>query len=146
VNQNRVGTPAAQDEESAGLVARFALALSAWTERWVPDAFIFALVGTVLVVVAALMATPATVGDVVDAWGRGFWALIPFTLQMSLIIIMGHVLATSGPMRALIRVLAGWPESPRAAVALVTVVALVTSRRGGEGCMTTRALRTVKSG
>ena len=30
----------------------------------------------------------------------GFWELIPFTLQMSLVIITGHVLATSAPMRA----------------------------------------------
>ena len=39
---------------SSGPVARLALALTEWTERWVPDAFIFALLATVLVVVAAL--------------------------------------------------------------------------------------------
>ncbi len=46
---------------------------------------------------------------------------------MSLIIITGHVLATSGPMRRLIRLIAAWPQSPRSAVALVTFFALVTS-------------------
>src|SRR5919204_6363161 len=100
-------------------VARFALALTAWTERWVPDAFIFALVATLLVVGAAIAATPATIGETVDAWGRGFWDLIPFTLQMALVIITGHVLATSAPMGALIRRVAGWPRTPRLAVALV---------------------------
>lgn len=109
------------------MIARLALRLTAWTERWIPDAFIFALLATVLVVVAALTATPATVSQVVDAWGSGFWDLIPFTLQMSLIIITGHVLATSGPMRRLIRAIAGWPEGPRHAVALVTFFALVSS-------------------
>ena len=39
--------------------------------------------------VAALAWTPATAAEVVDAWGGGFWALIPFTMQMSLIIITG---------------------------------------------------------
>ena len=115
------------EEEAAGFLARFALSLTEWTERWVPDAFIFALIGTILVVGAALAVTPATTGEVIDAWGRGFWELIPFTLQMSLIIITGHVLATSVPMRALIRVIAAWPQSPRAAVALVTFFALATS-------------------
>jgi short-chain fatty acids transporter len=109
------------------MIARLALRLTAWTERWIPDAFIFALLATVLVVVAALTATPATFAQVVDAWGNGFWDLIPFTLQMSLIIITGHVLATSGPMRRLIRTIAGWPQSPRHAVALVTFFALVSS-------------------
>jgi short-chain fatty acids transporter len=109
------------------MIARLALRLTAWTERWIPDAFIFALLATVLVVVAALAATPATLPQVVDAWGNGFWDLIPFTLQMALIIITGHVLATSGPMRWLIQMIAGWPGSPRNAVALVTFFALVSS-------------------
>jgi short-chain fatty acids transporter len=77
-----------------------------------------------VVFVAALAATPATLGQTLDAWGRGFWDLIPFTLQMALVIITGHVLATSHPMRRLIRLIAGWPRSPRAAVALVTFFAL----------------------
>jgi short-chain fatty acids transporter len=113
--------------EQPGPVARAALALTDWTERWVPDAFIFALVATVLVIVAALTATPATLLQTVDAWGRGFWDLIPFTLQMALVIITGHVLATSPPMGRLIRTIASWPQSPRGAVALVTFFALASS-------------------
>jgi short-chain fatty acids transporter len=46
---------------------------------------------------------------------------------MSLIIITGQVLATSPPMGRLIRRVAGWPQSPRAAVALVTLFALASS-------------------
>src|SRR2546429_8248166 len=110
-----------------GPVARAALALTDWAERWVPDAFIFALLATVLVVVAALTATTATTLQIVDAWGRGFWELIPFTLQMALIIITGHVLATSAPMQRVIRAVASWPRTPKSAVALVTVFALVSS-------------------
>ena len=113
--------------DKPGLVARMALAFTAWTERWVPDAFIFALLATAIVVGAALVWTPATPGQVVDAWGNGFWDLIPFTLQMALIIITGHVLATSAPMGRLIRAIAAWPTSPSAGVAVVTFFALVSS-------------------
>jgi short-chain fatty acids transporter len=118
-------TPA--EDEQPGLVARAALRLTAWTERWIPDAFIFALIATVLVFIAALVWTPSTAGQVIDIWGGGFWDLIPFTLQMSLIIITGHVLATSAPMRAAIRSVAGWASTPRGAVALVTFFAMFTS-------------------
>jgi short-chain fatty acids transporter len=114
-------------EQSPGVIARAALTFTAWTERWIPDAFIFALLATVVVVVAALAATPATAPQIVDAWGNGFWDLIPFTLQMSLIIITGHVLASSAPMGRVIRSIAGWPRNPRSAVALVTFFALVSS-------------------
>ena len=114
-------------DEQPGIVARAALRLTAWTERWIPDAFIFALLATVLVFGAALIWTPSTPFQVIDSWGGGFWDLIPFTLQMSLIIITGHVLATSAPMRATIRFIAGWAGTPRGAVALVTFFAMLTS-------------------
>ncbi len=124
---SREPAPGLPSEEAPGLVGRAALALTLWAERWVPDAFIFALLGTAIVVVAALVWTPATVGQVVDAWGSGFWGLIPFTLQMALIIITGHVLATSAPMRRGIVSIAEWPRTPRGAVALVAFFAMVTS-------------------
>jgi short-chain fatty acids transporter len=109
------------------VLARLALALTDWAERWIPDAFIFALAATFLVAAAALGATPSTVSQVVDAWGRGFWDLIPFTLQMSLIIMTGHVLASSPPMQRVIRAIASWPRTPKSAVALVAFFSLATS-------------------
>ncbi len=109
------------------MIGRAALALTAWTERWIPDAFIFALAATVIVVVAALTWTGATAGQIVDAWGGGFWGLSPITMQMSLVIITGHVLATSAPMRTVIRAIAGWPQTPRGAVAMVAFFAMASS-------------------
>jgi short-chain fatty acids transporter len=123
-----VSSPGLTDtSDRPGPVARLALALTAWTERWIPDAFIFALLATLIVVGAALVATPSTPGQIVDAWGRGFWDLIAFTLQMALVIITGHVLATSPPMVRMIRAIAAWPSTPRGAVAVVTLFALGTS-------------------
>lgn len=113
--------------DAPGLVGRAALAMTAWTERWVPDAFIFALAATVLVVVAAVTWSGAPAAQVVDAWGAGFWGLIPFTMQMALIIITGHVLATSAPMRRVILGIAGWPQTPRGAVAMVAFFAMASS-------------------
>ena len=121
----RAGGP--DTDERPGLIGQAAISLTAWTERWVPDAFIFALLATAIVVVAALTWTPATAGQVIDAWGGGFWSLIPFTMQMSLIIITGHVLATAAPMRAAISTIAGWPQTPRGAVALVAFFAMASS-------------------
>ncbi len=111
----------------AGLLARMALVITAWTEKWVPDAFIFALLATVVVLVAGVVFTPSSLPQVIDAWGKGFWELIPFTLQMSLVIITGYVLATSKPVGNVIRGLASWPTTPRQAVALVTFFAMTSS-------------------
>jgi short-chain fatty acids transporter len=122
-NSDSVKTP----PESAGFLARIALALTAWTERWVPDAFIFALIATLIVIVAGVAFTPSTLPQVIDAWGKGLWELIPFTLQMALIIITGHVLATSPPVGKIIRRVAAWPTTPRNAVALVAFFAMASS-------------------
>ncbi|SFF28600.1 Short chain fatty acid transporter, partial [Dyella marensis] len=64
-----------------GALARAALRSSAWAERWFPDAWVFAALGVILVAAAALAfgATPAVT---VNAFGDGFWSLIPFTMQM----------------------------------------------------------------
>src|SRR3954465_8863798 len=113
--------------EQPGVLARIALAMTDWTERWVPDAFIFALLATLIVVIAGVACPPSTLPQVIDAWGKGFWELIPFTLQMALIIITGYVLASSPPIGRVIRALAAWPRSPRHAVALVAFFAMGSS-------------------
>jgi short-chain fatty acids transporter len=113
--------------EETGILARIALALTDWTERWIPDAFVFALLATLIVVVAGVAFTPSTLPQVIDAWGKGFWELIPFTLQMALIIITGYVLATSQPVGRVIRKVAAWPKTPRNAVALVAFFAMASS-------------------
>ena len=55
--------------------------------------------------------------------------MLPFTLQMAMVIITGHVLATSRPDAPPdSRFVAGWPSTPRAAVAMVTFFALASPR------------------
>jgi short-chain fatty acids transporter len=126
------------DVEREGLLARAALRFTAFTEKWLPDAFGFVLVGTFVVLVFGLVTGEpllkrpdnpvATKGfGMVDAWGIGFWSLITFTLQMAMIIIGGYAVATSRPIARLITRLARIPKSPRAAVAFVASVAMLAS-------------------
>src|SRR5688572_5103180 len=119
--------PTTSPPAKAGFLARMALALTDWSERWVPDAFVFALIATLVVIGAAVAFTPSSLPQVIDAWGKGLWELIPFTLQMALIIITGHVLATSQPVGRVIRRVAAWPATPRNAVALVAFFAMASS-------------------
>src|SRR2546430_7087878 len=95
--------------EPAGI--RLGLAISDWTERWFPDAFVFALVGIVVVFVAGLLLgrSPA---QMTRYFGGGFWSLIPFTMQMALIVIFGYVVASSPPVYRLVQWLATIPETP----------------------------------
>ena len=109
-----------------GPLQRIALALTRFAERWLPDAFVFALAATVLVFVAGLaIGVPA--GELVAAWGNGFPDLLAFAMQMSLVIVTGYVVATARPVRRAIDALARIPRSARGAVALVAAFAMATS-------------------
>ncbi|MCS6899478.1 MAG: TIGR00366 family protein [Myxococcales bacterium] len=113
--------------EPRNAVERVASVFTRWAERWIPDAFVFALVATGLVVGAAVLSGRAGVGQVLRAWGDGFWELLPFTLQMVLVIITGYVLATTRLVYRGITWLASLPSEPRRAVAMVTLLAMLSS-------------------
>lgn len=103
-----------------------AVLLTDWTERWIPDAFVFALVATVLVFGAGLLAGASAL-QLVDAWGKGFWGLLAFTLQMCLVILGGHVVADAAPVRRAIDRLALIPSTSKGAAAFVAFFAMATS-------------------
>jgi short-chain fatty acids transporter len=117
---------AGREQEPEGLLARAAGACTAWAERWIPDAFVFALAAMALVIVAAV-ASGAHPKDVALAWGSGFWELLGFTLQMSLIIITGYVVATARPVYRVIAALASLPRTARGAIAMVAFFAMASS-------------------
>lgn len=112
--------------DSAGLFARLGMGLADWSQKWFPDAFVFALVGLIIVFVAGLIAGVGA-RNLVKYFGDGFWGLIPFTMQMAMIIIGGFVVATSPPVHRLIKKLAKIPRTPRGAVAFVVFFSMMTS-------------------
>src|SRR5438046_1766513 len=105
---------------------RVGIAISDWTERWFPDAFVFALVGIVVVFVAGLLLGRGP-AQLTHDFGGGFWSLIPFTMQMALIVIFGYVVASSPPVYRLVQWLATIPKTPRTAVAWIALFATVSS-------------------
>lgn len=123
---------AAKDQQSGlpqgapGAFVPLALALADWSQRWFPDAFVFALLA-LLVVFAGGMLAGTGIRDLVKDFGTGFWSLIPFTMQMTMVIVGGYVVGTSPPVYRLIRVLARVPRSARSAVAFVAFVSMVSS-------------------
>ena len=93
-------------------------------QRYLPDAFIFALILTVLVFLLGLVVTPSSATEMVTHWGDGFWDLLAFTMQMSLIVITGYMLASAPAVTLLLRRLSLFAHTPVQAIVLVTIVAL----------------------
>lgn len=96
-------------------------------ERFIPSSLMFSILLTAIVAVLALILTPTAPVDVLMGWGNGLSGLLAFMTQMALILLLGHILANTGPVRALLTALARVPRSAVQAYSFVFVVAALAS-------------------
>ena len=96
-------------------------------ERFIPSALVFAIVLTFIVALLALVLTDTGPVDIVTGWGEGLSGLLEFMTQMALILLLGHTLANTGPVRRLLASLGGIPTTVLQAYLFVFVVAAVAS-------------------
>lgn len=115
-----------QQTEEQGIMARVGGKLADWSERWFPDAYVFAAVAVVLVAGISLAMGRRPI-EVANDFGKSFWSLVPFTMQMAFVIITGYVVAVSKPVKKVLIVLAEVPKTPKFAVAYVGLVAMLAS-------------------
>ena len=95
--------------------------------RWLPDAFLFAIILTLVVFVAALLVTDNTPIDMLVYWGSdtGFWGLLSFTMQMCLVVVLGTALASAKVCKDILRKIASIASSNKSAILLVTFVSTI---------------------
>ncbi len=91
-------------------------------QRYLPDAFIFALLLTFVTMILAVAFTPSGPVAVMGQWGEGFWFVIAFSMQASLALLTGWALADSPPVKRVLRRLATIPNSQRQAIVLTAIV------------------------
>ena len=94
-------------------------------QRYLPDAFVLAILLTFLVVLAALGLTDSTPVDVVNYWGEGFSKLFVFGMQMALVLLTGFVLALSPVVEKMLDKLTDIPNTPNQAYALTAVISFI---------------------
>ena len=102
-------------------------AFDRWARRWMPDPMLFAILLTFLTYILGLILTKSGPLDMVKHWYDGFWTLLSFGMQMCLILVTGHALATSNIVRGWIEKIAGIPDKQASAIFLVTIVAAIAS-------------------
>ena len=95
--------------------------------KYLPDAFIFAVVLTIIVFIAAMPASGAGPLQMAMAWGNGVWGLLAFSMQMALVAVTGTAFATSPPVKKVLESIAGIAKSPVQGVVLVVVVGSIAS-------------------
>jgi short-chain fatty acids transporter len=92
----------------------------------VPDATSASVI-LLAVVSAAALVTGNSPAAVADAYYRGLWMLLPFTMQMTLILVLSAVVASTPLFRKAVVGLASLPTTPTQVVALAVAVGAALS-------------------
>jgi short-chain fatty acids transporter len=95
--------------------------------RYLPDPFVFAIILTLLTMILAMLVEGKAPLDIVNSWGKGFWALLAFTTQMAVILTMGYVLAAAPLTDRLLNKIVSRVHSPHTAIIVATLAGCVGS-------------------
>ncbi|MGE0826457.1 MAG: short-chain fatty acid transporter [Candidatus Binatia bacterium] len=110
-------------------LARVGVVLTRWTERWVPDSWVIAVVLTLVVAALAMTVGGATPLESLDAWGKGLWALLALAMQFTLMMVVSYACAVSPPVKRLFVWLASRADAtkPHQAILIMGIFSTVTA-------------------
>lgn len=91
-------------------------------QKNMPDAFVFALLLTMLVALVSFFWVGATPLNIVSAWYDGFWNLLEFGMQMVLLLITGYSIALSPIAKKGVEALSKKINTPRQVYFFVMVI------------------------
>jgi short-chain fatty acids transporter len=116
------------------VINRLANAFTSMAQRWVPDAYVIAVLLTLIVFCGAVwqgflpdVGLGERLGLTVDAWGGGFWALLGFAMQMCVIMLGGFVLSQTKPVAWILDRLAERATTPTRAVLIVALFSMLSA-------------------
>jgi len=109
------------------MIARLSRFFTNVVHRVLPDPLIFSILLSLAVFLASLLLTPTPADQLLMLWGDGFWNLLKFSMQMAMVLVTGHAMATSNAMRQAMKGLASMASTPAQGVMLVTLVSAVAS-------------------
>jgi short-chain fatty acids transporter len=96
-------------------------------QKYMPDAFVFALLLTMLVALISFFWVGATPLQIVGSWYDGFWNLLEFGMQMVLLLITGYSIALSPIAKKGVEALSRKITTPRQVYFFVMVVGSLLS-------------------
>ncbi|QDY70637.1 short-chain fatty acid transporter [Qingshengfaniella alkalisoli] len=89
--------------------------------RYMPDPLVVAIILTALTAVFAMLSQGVGFIEVSRYWGDGFWNLLAFTMQMTVILLAGYILARTPAVDKLMDKVVAGITTPRAAVIAATL-------------------------
>ena len=95
--------------------------------RWLPDAFLFAVILTIVVFLGAMVATGMGPVAMLNAWGndKGFWGLLSFSMKMALVLVFGSAMASAKVCKKGLGAIASLAHNNKQAIVITTFVSVI---------------------
>ncbi len=115
------------------LFEKFFTKANDFLNRIIPDSFTIAILLTIVVFAGGIFSElfysgsgiTQSVSNCITGWGSGFFTLLEFGMQMSLIILCGYIIAVSGPVNKLLVSVIRYPKSERGVALTVAAVSML---------------------
>lgn len=108
-----------------GLFKRFTSLCVSVMQKYLPDPYIFCALLTFIVFVGTMVFTKQSPMRIIGHWTNGFWSLLSFSMQMALVLVTGHTMASSKVFKNFLSNLASKLSTPRQAIVVVTLVSTI---------------------
>jgi short-chain fatty acids transporter len=96
-------------------------------QRFMPDAFVFALILTLIVALTSFFWVDATPITILSGWYKGFWNLLEFGMQMVLLVITGYSIALSPLAKKGVTGLSNVISTPKQVYVFVMIIGSIFS-------------------
>ena len=93
--------------------------------KYLPDAFLFAIILTFIVLISGILATGQSPVQMVSHWYAGFWSLLAFSMQMAMVVVAGNTMAQAPVIKKILTNLALVAKTPGRAILITSFVSLV---------------------
>lgn len=94
-------------------------------QNYLPDPFLFCIILTFTIFLSGIIFTGQSPMAMILHWTGGFWSLLGFAMQMALVLVFGHTLASAPAFKKITKTLAKIPKTPTQAILLVTFVSSI---------------------
>ncbi|AMA72397.1 MULTISPECIES: short-chain fatty acid transporter [Aneurinibacillus] len=108
------------------MLVKIADIFSKVVRRYLPDAFVIAILMTLFVFIIAILMNLSDPMTIFKAWGDGFWKYLAFTMQMVLVLMTGMVLASVPFINKALQKVASIPKTPTQAYVMTFIISAIS--------------------
>ncbi len=105
-------------------ISYFSDSFARWSSRWIPSSLAIAFLLTAIVFALGVTVAGRSVAECLNYWAEGFWVLLAFGMQMTVVLMTGYMVASSPAVSHVLGRLAELPRGPKSTLVLLAAVSL----------------------